>query len=610
MYKVVDLFSGAGGLSLGFEQTGKCRIVAAFENNPFMQETYKNNHPGVEVNGDVCKADYGDITARYGKIDIVIGGPPCQGFSNANRQRNHTINQNNMLVKQYVRAIQELRPKAFVMENVSMLQSDVHRFYLDEKDQAIVAKYDIQTRETYVELIDESHYFKGAEKVVEDYVTLCKYLWEPKHYDVINIIFKATQNKKKLITALNHHRRKIEQLIPIYCAKNDDSILSIASNAFESLKKYYEAASACDDAPVDSAVFDDMIKRVGNAIMVQRMLLHAKEIHDNCLIVDRYEVKKGLCAVIKSYSVYEYIKKVLGSDENGYTLDGKVLCAADYGAPQKRMRFVIMGIRKTLTDKVTFPEAVFTDKEYRTVSDAIKDLESINPYFTIEEDKDGKKLEAAYELSELAKMLRNSPILRNHIVTQTTDIALERFKALKQGQNFHSLDEGMRSNTYTDSNRTQRTIYMRLDYKEPSGTVVNVRKSMWIHPTKDRAISIREAARLQTFPDSFVFYGSKDKQYQQVGNAVPPVLAKAIAEKLLTYLEFSADYKAIDARILRSIKETPGVKQCEIASLLKVSPPYVSMRIADLVQRGILVCTKTNGKKGWRLAEKEDHDGG
>ena len=53
---------------------------------------------------------------------------------------------------------------------------------------------------------------------------------------------------------------------------------------------------------------------------------------------------------------------------------------------------------------------------------------------------------------------------------------------------------------------------------------------MWIHPTLDRAISIREAARLQTFPDSFVFCGSKDKQYQQVGNAVPPIMAKAIAK--------------------------------------------------------------------------------
>ena len=56
-------------------------------------------------------------------------------------------------------------------------------------------------------------------------------------------------------------------------------------------------------------------------------------------------------------------------------------------------------------------------------------------------------------------------------------------------------------------------------------------------PEKDRAISIREAARLQTFPDSFVFCGSKDKQYQQVGNAVPPIMAKAIAERLLEILD-------------------------------------------------------------------------
>ena len=59
---------------------------------------------------------------------------------------------------------------------------------------------------------------------------------------------------------------------------------------------------------------------------------------------------------------------------------------------------------------------------------------------------------------------------------------------------------------------------------------------MWIHPTKDRSLSVREAARLQTFPDSFIFCGSKDSQYQQVGNAVPPMLAEAIARKLLEYL--------------------------------------------------------------------------
>lgn len=105
MYKVVDLFAGAGGLSLGFMQTQKYDIKVAFENSPYMQDTYRLNHPGVEVRGDVCTADYDAIKKKYGEIDVVIGGPPCQGFSNANRQKNHAISQNNMLVKQYIRAI-------------------------------------------------------------------------------------------------------------------------------------------------------------------------------------------------------------------------------------------------------------------------------------------------------------------------------------------------------------------------------------------------------------------------------------------------------------------------------------------------------------------------
>ena len=111
-----------------------------------------------------------------------------------------------------------------------------------------------------------------------------------------------------------------------------------------------------------------------------------------------------------------------------------------------------------------------------------------------------------------------------------------RFEALKEGQNFHDLNPELKS-TYSNVERTQNTIYMRLKYDEPCGTVVNVRKSMWIHPELDRAISIREAARLQTFPDSFIFEGSKDHQYQQIGNAVPPFLAKAIAKSIITVLD-------------------------------------------------------------------------
>ena len=146
-------------------------------------------------------------------------------------------------------------------------------------------------------------------------------------------------------------------------------------------------------------------------------------------------------------------------------------------------------------------------------------------------------MEKKSDISDLAKELRNTKVLKNHIITKTTDVAMERFRALNQGENFHALDDSLKTNTYTDISRTQNTIYLRLDYEQPSGTVVNVRKSMWVHPVKDRAVSVREAARLQTFPDSFVFVGTKDKQYQQVGNAVPPIMAKAIAKKLASQLK-------------------------------------------------------------------------
>ena len=148
----------------------------------------------------------------------------------------------------------------------------------------------------------------------------------------------------------------------------------------------------------------------------------------------------------------------------------------------------------------------------------------------------GTPIEPLTEISDLGRALRDTTSLHNHIITNTREAAMERFKALKQGQNFHALDDSLKTNTYTDVSRTQNTIYLRLDYDKPSGTVVNVRKSMWVHPVLDRAVSVREAARLQTFPDSFVFCGTKDKQYQQVGNEVPPIMAKAIAKKLAQQL--------------------------------------------------------------------------
>ena len=535
MYKVVDLFAGAGGLSLGFMQTKKYDIKVAFENNPAMQKTYKKNHMGVDVQDDVCLADYNDIQKKYGKIDVVIGGPPCQGFSNANRQKNHAISQNNMLVKQYIRAIRELSPKAFVMENVSMLRSDVHRFYLDEADNELFGqeKYEIHMQSTKLVLLDKAYMFDCAKTIARSPSAITANIWPEDCYVSLNVVYKMSKNHQKLLKTLKKHKKKLLEYADIYAdegKKNDIESNDIALRSYEA----FSAIKQFFDEKLEADKLKDVIEP---AIMIQRMLSKSKEIFDNHLVVDKcdYAENGDLVAYIKSYAVFDYLKALLGTDSNGYEINQDVLCAADFGAPQKRKRFIVIGIKKSLTDTVQLPIGIFSEKDYRTVQDAIGDLQNVPTVTDVAEDI-GTPLKKADDISELGKSLRDTDTLFNHIITKTRETAMERFKAIKQGENFHSLNDSLKTNTYTDANRTQNTIYLRLAYNQPSGTVVNVRKSMWIHPELDRAISIREAARLQTFPDTFIFEGTKDSQYQQVGNAVPPYLAKAIADSVISIL--------------------------------------------------------------------------
>lgn len=254
----------------------------------------------------------------------------------------------------------------------------------------------------------------------------------------------------------------------------------------------------------------------------------------NNIVIDQISTDNGIVVSIRTFAVFEYLSKILQSDDYKYALKPDVICAADYGAPQKRMRFVIVGVKRSIANEALLPTPRFKPEEYLTVRHAIEDLENVVPVDDITQDY-GMPVSLPEEKGPLSK-LRDSTTIWNHIITQTTPTALSRFKAIKQGENFHALSDDLKSNTYTDPARTQNTIYLRLNYDEPCGTVVNVRKSMWIHPVQDRAISVREAARLQTFPDSFIFCGTKDQQYQQVGNAVPPIMAKAIAKKVAKLL--------------------------------------------------------------------------
>jgi len=526
MYRVIDLFAGAGGLSLGFKQSGKYEIAAAYEINTNAQNTYKKNHKNTLVYSDVCSANFKKLKKQLGEIDVVIGGPPCQGFSMANRQNNHIISQNNMLVKQYVRAVTELRPKAFVMENVEMLKSAVHRFYLRDDELEIIRKYKIETITSEILLLEENFYSDKIAEDIQDRDIVNAKLWPENDYKLLNIVYRQRNNPEKCKAALLRYKNRLKKL-------------SIKILNLENLGEY-----ACfnDAANAISSFFDGKIEakqvicHIEKTIMLQRCLSRAKEIFDNKLKIDGYIFENGISVKVQSYSVLDYITKMLGANKYGYTFNQDVLNAVEFGAPQKRSRFVFIGIKKDIAERIDMPKGTFDETIYRTVKDAIKDLESVQPVYEISDDS-GTTLNNEFERSELTDILRDSDILYNHIITNTREVAMTRFKAIKEGENFHSLDNALKVNTYTDTSRTQNTIYQRLKYKSPSGTVLNVRKSMWIHPTLNRAVSIREAARLQTFPDSFVFCGTKDSQYQQVGNAVPPMLAKAIAEHLAKYLD-------------------------------------------------------------------------
>lgn len=532
-YSVVDLFAGAGGLSYGFLQTGRFSIKAAFENNQNAQRTYRSNHGDTVVYNDVAEALSDDIKVKLGKVDVVIGGPPCQGFSNANRQKNHAISQNNSLVKKFVQVVLHLDPQAFVMENVGMLQSDIHRFYVDEIDEEIIKKYSIKTTPAVIPLLDSEFIFPGVDDIAKDIARISSYLWKENDYLALNVVFKTRNNPDKFCASLEKHKKKLLALANKLTVGVDenDSILQYSYDAGAAIQSYFSAAATNEAA-----------EKLGSAIipviMLQRMLSKAKEILDNRIKVDHYTTENGLVAHVTSMAVIDYIESILGATNTGYSINYGILPAVAFGAPQKRMRFVLIGVKKSICNDVKLPTGTFTEANYRTVKDAIKDLEEIETTTDVSAGDHGVKLpDAPKDISEIGKQLRDSENLFNHVYTATTAGALERFIAIKPGDNFHSLPPELK-NTYSNTERTQNTIYLRLKYDEPSGTVVNVRKSMWIHPIKHRALSIREAARLQTFPDSFVFCGTKDSQYQQVGNAVPPILAKAIAEHLCRYLDF------------------------------------------------------------------------
>lgn len=540
----VDLFSGAGGLSLGFLQTGQVKIAAAIENNESAQKTYRRNHDryndanngnNIKYYNDIRKVNFQEIIDENKKIDLVFGGPPCQGFSNANRQKSELISTNNQLVKEYVRAIKELKPDAFIMENVKAMKSDKHKFFYSSKDQQEI------TEELGLELTSNK-VILGKRDILTDELVLFLRNCIRKNIDLSSYII----GDKNLFSKLNHISRK-EKEADLYIAKAQSVLQKVLINWKDQHNCYWSTAYEEEWLKLGALIIskdstnssrNELFITLNHIIEVQKILMKMNEIVSNDIeIVDILSDHKNVCVKVQTYGVMNYITSKFRS--LGYVInDEYIINAAHFGAPQLRERLVLIGVKTEFLgdNPVVLPDSIIKDtNRYYTVEDAIGDLEDIEPFTSMEAASPIGKILPKSNNPLLQYLSGNTDKIENHVMTETTDTALQRFKVLEPGQNFHDLDESYKQ-TYSNPGRTQNTVYLRLNYKAPSGTVLNVRKSMWIHPCQNRAISIREAARLQTFPDDFIFEGSKDSQYQQIGNAVPPLLGRAVAEQVLKYL--------------------------------------------------------------------------
>lgn len=345
-FTMIDLFSGVGGLSLGFEMAG-FKAVLANEYDPAIAQSYINNRPYVKMLvNDITKLPIKDTFYQYNnKIDLVVGGPPCQGFSQKG-QRKSINDERNFLFRYYYKVVSLVKPKYFVMENVPNL------------------------------LTTENGYFK-----------------------------------KEII------------------------------------------------------------------------------------------------------SLFENI---------GYKIVADVLNASDFGVPQNRKRAVIIG---RLGDYALCMPRPQTKKV--SIWDAISDL----AYLESGEGTEVQKYRFAPQ-SEYQEFLRkDSPLLYNHIATKHSELALKRLQMIPPNSGREvlppeHLTKSIYSGTWSRMQKDDISVTITTRFDTPSS-------GRFTHPYLNRAITVREAARIQSFPDTFIFYGNKSSQMKQVGNAVPPLLAKAIAEVLI-----------------------------------------------------------------------------
>lgn len=216
---------------------------------------------------------------------------------------------------------------------------------------------------------------------------------------------------------------------------------------------------------------------------------------------------------IKNNIIHEFRKM-------GYIIEYRILCSSDYGVPQTRRRVVFVGYK--------LGEFEYPSKQVKQVSciEALSDLpplaEAIGdpemPYWTAPQ-------------SEYQKLMRKqSKSVKNHIAANHSDNVKNTIALIPPGGNYKTLPEGY------ESTRNFHVAWTRFPDNKPAPTIDTGHRHHF-HYKYNRVPTVRECARIQSFPDNFIFFGNKTQQFRQVGNAVPPLMAEQIALQVIKLLK-------------------------------------------------------------------------
>lgn len=401
--RIIDLFSGAGGLTFGFYyrlyknrfvRNKKNLFVFANEFNKSASDAFSVNYPDITMlNSDIKDLTEDQIKELVGEdpVDIIIGGPPCQSYSTVG-PRNY--DERAVLYQEYSRILGIVRPKMFLFENVRGILSMREVFYKKDVNGNIV-------------------------------------------YEITNIEGKESVRPRKR-PVVDHYGEKL---------------------------------------------MDKMEALFGNI-----------------------------------------------NGDLGYNIRYKVLNSVDYGVPENRDRVFIVGIRKDLGIKWEFPKPI--PGMHLSVREAISDLPPVSEGESVSDYKSTAQ-------NDYQRLMRHgSSVLTQHYCGVYGDKMRVVIHNVKQGQgrnDFNKLIEaGVIEKKYKLTSGYANT-YGRLVESSPSPTITNNLATpsslRCIHYSQDRALTPREGARIQSFPDWFVFKGTKDEVTSQIGNAVPPLLSIHLARQ-------------------------------------------------------------------------------